>query len=90
MAYDTYNFIQNLENYSGRVWEYIEGWTCEDFLKECVIRNNLSKYHLVSDKSYRILLETIKKQQIHDCSHKNIMIEGICHFQHLNQNILII
>ena len=87
---DTYNYIQNLENYSGRVWEHIEGWTCEDFLKKCIIRNNLSKYHLVSDKSYRILLETVKNQQIHDCSHKNIMIEGICHFQHPDQNILII
>ena len=87
---DTYDYIQNLEVYSGRVWEHIEGWTCEDFLKKCVIRNNLSKYHLVSHKKYRILLETIKHQQIHDCSHKNIMMEGICHFQHPDQNILII
>ena len=87
---DTYNFIQNLENYSGRVWEHIEGWTCEDFLKKCIIRNNLSKYHLVSDENYRILLQTVKKQQIHDCSHKNIMVEGICHFQYPDQNVLVI
>ena len=85
---DTYNFTQNLENYSGRIWEYIEGWSCEDFLKKCIIRNNLSKHHLVSDDKYRILLETILKQQIHDCSHKNIMIEGICHFQFPNQPII--
>ncbi len=87
---DTYNYIQNLENYSGRVWEYIEGWTCEDFLKNCVYRNNLTKYHLVSDEKYRILLETVKNQQIHDCSHKNIMIDGICHFQYPDQQCLVI
>lgn len=87
---DTYNYIQNLENYSGRVWEHIEGWTCEDFLKDCINRNNLTKYHLVSDKKYRILLETIKRMQIHDCSHKNIMIEGICHFQYPDQQCLVI
>ena len=87
---DTYNFIQNLENYSGRVWEHIEGWTCEDFLKKCVIRNNLSKYHLVPQKTYVRLLEYIKQYQIHDCSHKNIMIEGICHHQNPEQKITIL
>jgi len=35
-------------------------------------------------------LELIKQNQIHDCSHKNIMIEGICHYQYPNQNIIII
>lgn len=85
---ETYNYIQNIENYSGKVWEYIEGWSCEGFLRQCVERNNLSKYHLISPKNYRILLEIVKNNQIHDCSHKNIMIEGVCHFQYPNQQII--
>ena len=87
---ETYEYIQGVKDYNGRIWEYIEGWTCEDFLKECITRNNISKYDLVPSKKYRILLETIKHLQIHDCSHKNIMIEGICHFQHPNQSVLTI
>ncbi len=87
---EIYDYIQGLESYNGKIWEYIEGWTCEDFLKSCVIRNNLSKYHLVPQKTYIKLLEHIKQSQIHDCSHKNIMIEGICHFQYPEQQILVI
>jgi|TARA_R110000764_G_scaffold53392_5_gene116318 hypothetical protein len=83
----TYDEIQNIPNYNGKIWEYFQGWTCERFLKKCIERNNLSKYHLVSQKTYIKLLELIKRQQIHDCSHKNIMIEGICHYQNQNQKI---
>jgi len=85
---ETYEYIQTIPNYNGKVWEYIKGWSCEDFLKQCVERNNLSKYHLVSERKYRILLQIIKDYQIHDCSHKNIMIEGICHFQFPNDQII--
>lgn len=85
---ETYDYIQSIENYSGKIWNYIQGWTCEDFLRKCVIRNNLSKYHLVSEANYRTLLEIVKSGNIHDSSHKNIMIGGICHFQHPNQNVI--
>ena len=85
---ETFHQIQNIPNYNGKVWEYIKGWSCEEFLKQCVERNNLSKFHLISEEKYRILLQVIKDNQIHDCSHKNIMIEGICHFQHNNQPII--
>lgn len=85
---ETYNYIQSLDNYNGKIWEYIEGWECEGFLRECVNRNKLSKYHLVPQKTYIKLLELIKYNQIHDCSHKNIMIDGICHFQYPNQPII--
>lgn len=85
---ETYEYIQTIPNYNGKVWEYIKGWSCEDFLKQCVERNNLFKYHLVSERKYRILLQIIKDYQIHDCSHKNIMIEGICHFQFPNNQII--
>lgn len=85
---ETYQFTQSLQNYNGKIWEYIEGWTCEDFLKQCVERNKLSKYHLIPQEKYRILLELIDRNQIHDCSHKNIMIEGVCHFQYPDQKII--
>jgi hypothetical protein len=85
---ETYQYSQNTPNYNGKIWEYVKGWSCEDFLKQCVERNNLLKYHLISEDNYRILLQVIKNNNIHDCSHKNIMIEGVCHFQYNNQQII--
>ncbi len=85
---ETYEYIQNIPEYNGKIWEYIQGWSCEDFLKNCIERNKLIKYHLIPEEKYRILLQVVKHNQIHDCSHKNIMIEGICHFQHSNQPII--
>ena len=84
----TYSHIQTIENYNGKVWEHIPGWSCEDFLKNCVQRNNLSKHHLIPEEKYLHLLKMIKDHNIHDCSHKNLMIEGICHFQYSNQPII--
>jgi len=84
----TYEFIQTIPNYNGKIWEYVQGWSCEDFLKNCIERNNLLKSHLVPLKKYCILLQLIKENNIHDCSHKNIMIEGVCHFQYPNQQII--
>jgi hypothetical protein len=86
---EIYNKIQNMPEYNGRAWEY--GFkSCEDLLIECVERNNLKKSHLVSQEKYNILLQTIEKYIIHDPSHKNIMIEGICHFQFPNKQIITI
>lgn len=85
---ETYQYIQNIPDYNGRIWEYIQGWSCEDFLKQCVKRNNLLKYHLVPEEKYLILLQIIKDNNIHDSSHKQIMIEGICHFPYKNQQII--
>jgi hypothetical protein len=84
----TYDYIKSIPNYNNKVWEYIDGWACEEFLKECVKRNNLSKYHLISQEKYIMLLGIIKNYNIHDCSHKNIMIEGICHYQYNNQQVI--
>tara|TARA_R110000744_G_scaffold208643_1_gene327434 strand:- start:868 stop:1659 length:792 start_codon:yes stop_codon:yes gene_type:complete len=83
----TYNMIKDNPGYNGKIWEYFDGWSCEDFLKTCIIRNNLSKYHLVSPKNYRNLIKYIFDHQIHDCSHKQIMIENICHL-HEGNNII--
>jgi hypothetical protein len=85
---ETYNKIQAIPDYNGRIWEYFQGWSCEDFLKQCVERNNLFKKHLISEENYRILLNVVKDYNIHDCSHKNIMIEGICHFPYPEQQII--
>ena len=87
---ETYNHIQSLENYNGKIWEYIEGWTCERFLKKCVERNNLTTYHLISPETYIRLLELVKMNRLHDCSHKNLMIDGICHYQWSNQNVIVV
>jgi hypothetical protein len=84
----TFKQIINTPNYNGKIWEYIPGWSCEDFLKQCIQRNNLSKEHLIPLKKYNILLNLIKEYNIHDPSHKNIMIEGICHFSYPKQQII--
>lgn len=85
---ETFNYVNQLPNYNGRIWEYIPGWSCEDFLKQCILRNNLSKYHLIPYEKYYILLQYIKNNNIHDSSHKNIMIEGTCHF-HFPSNLVL-
>ena len=84
----TYEHIQSIPDYNGKIWEYISGWSCEDFLKQCIERNNLSKYHLIPQEKYYILLKLIKDNNIHDPSHKNIMIDGICHYPYINQQII--
>jgi hypothetical protein len=84
---EIYNKIQNIPDYNGKAWEY--GFrSCETLLKECVKRNNLFKYHLVSQEKYRILSTIIQQYIIYDSSHKNIMIEGICHFSYPDQKII--
>jgi hypothetical protein len=84
---EIYNKVQNISNYNGKAWEY--GFrSCETLLSECIKRNNLLKYHLIPKEKYLSLLQLIKNNQIHDCSHKNIMIEGVCHFQYSNQPII--
>jgi hypothetical protein len=85
---ETFKKINDFPNYNGKIWEYIEGWSCEYFLKECVERNKLIKYFLVPQENYINLLQVIKDYNIHDCSHKNIMVEGICHLQYPEQQII--
>lgn len=85
---ETYEKIQAIPDYNGRIWEYIPGWSCEGFLKDCVNRNNLITEHLISEEKYRILLQVVMTNQIHDPSHKQIMIEGVCHFPYLEQPII--
>jgi hypothetical protein len=84
---EIYDHVQNVPNYNGKAWEH--GFrTCEGLLLDIVEKHNLLKYHLIPQEKYRILLKIIKDYNIHDPSHKNIMIEGICHFQYPNQPII--
>jgi hypothetical protein len=84
----TFNQIKDIPNYNGKIWEYIKGWSCEDFLKECINRNNLSKFYLLDKPTHNKLCDSIKLYKIGDPSHKNIMINGICHFQYPDQPII--
>jgi hypothetical protein len=85
---ETYNQVQSISNYNGKVWEYIDGWSCEDFLKQCILRNNLTKFHLIDEEEYTTLIEIIKAGTVCDPSYKNIMVGGVCHFQHSDQEII--
>ena len=85
---DAYNYTQGLENYNGRVWELIEGFTCEDFLKNAVTKNNLVKHNLTQPTTYIRLLDFIKANNIHDCSHKQLIIDSTLHYQFIGQQCI--
>lgn len=85
---DTYKFSKSIPNYNGKIWEYLKGWSCENLLKNCVKRNRLSKEYLLDLRQHKRLCEAIKMYRVGDPSHKNIMIDGICHFQFPSKNII--
>lgn len=84
----TYEEVKNIKNYNGKVWEYFKGWSCENFLKESVTRNSLKPFHLLNNSNYKKLFDLVKMYKIGDPSHKNIMINGICHYHNPNTSIL--
>lgn len=84
---ETYQHRLTIPDYNNKIWEYIPGWACELFLKECVERNKLTKEYLLDLETHTKLCNVIKHYNIGDPSHKNLMIEGICHFQFPEQNI---
>jgi len=92
----TYKEIQDIPKqvyesvFESKPWGPFPGWACEQFLADCVLRNNLTKYHLLPQEKYLILLELIEKFKIDDCSHKNIMLEGICHFHNIEDKVIIL
>lgn len=85
---ETYQYKLNIPNYNNKIWEYIPGWSCELFLKACVERNSLSKEYLLDLDTHKKLCNFIEIYKIGDPSHKNIMIEGICHLQYPEQHII--
>ena len=85
---ETYDLLMSIPNFNGKPWEYIKGWSCEEFLALCISRNNLTKYNLFKGELYEKLFNLIKLNKIGDPSHKNIMIQGICHHHPPNQSII--
>tara|TARA_R110000782_G_C14780757_1_gene409926 strand:+ start:123 stop:980 length:858 start_codon:yes stop_codon:yes gene_type:complete len=75
----TYQHIQTIENYNGKIWEYIPEFECELMIAGCINRNNLSKYYLFTGNLYNNLCDYIINNKIDDPSHKNMLIQGICH-----------
>lgn len=84
----TYEEVQNIENYSGKPWEYFSHWTCEDFLKQTVLKHKLQRENILTNSEQRKLIETIIKYQIHDGSHKNILIGGMCHLHYPYSSVI--
>ena len=85
---DAYNYVQGLENYNNKIWTVIEGFSCEDFLKNAVTKNNLVKHHLTKPTTYIRLLDFIKANNIADCSHKQLIIDGLVHYQFAGQQCI--
>lgn len=72
------------DNISSKPWEFIPGCDCETFLKECVIRNNLTTYNLLTEDEYREVLNVVIKLRQADGSLKNVMFQrlgNLCHLQ---------
>jgi hypothetical protein len=84
----TYEYVINIPEYRGKPWEHIKNWSCELFLKDCVERNKLTKFYLLDMDKHNQLCEIINTYKIGDPSHKNIMVDGICHFQSPEQQII--
>ena len=75
----SYAIVNRIPDYNGRIWEHIPRWSCELLLRKCVLRNGLTRCHLMDDAQFSRLLSIVQVRGIEDCSHKNLTIKGICH-----------
>lgn len=80
----SWRIVNRIPGYNGRIWEHIPGWTCEHLLRQCVLRNELTTCHMMSEEQYRHLLQIVIDGRIEDCSYKGLAINGICHAQGLS------
>lgn len=85
---ETYAYSKTITNYNGKIWEYVQGWSCEDFLKQCAIRNNLNTQYILTEEVHERLCQAVERFRIGDPSHKNILIEGVCHLQFPDQTVI--
>jgi hypothetical protein len=87
-----YEYFNSIPNYNGKPWEYIQGFSCEQFLKNAVNRNKFKYKQLISDKTFLELLHIVKDYKMYDCSHKNIYFDEIdvCHFHNVNDPVITI
>jgi len=71
--------VGRLPGYDGRIWEHIPRWSCELLLRKCVLRNRLTRRHLMSDDQWDQVLTIVQEHRSTDCSLKNVTVNGICH-----------
>lgn len=76
----SYAIVKRIPGFDGRIWEHIPNWSNENLLRKCVQRNCLARFHLMDDALFLRMLQVVKEQIIDDCSHKNLEINGICHY----------
>ncbi len=72
--------VQAIPGFDGRIWEHIPNWSNENLLRNCVLRNGLTRYHLMDEALFLRVLQCVKEHEIDDCSHKNLEMNGICHY----------
>lgn len=77
----TWEYVNSVPDYNGRVWEYIPGWSCERLLRDAVVRNKLTTFSLTTDAQWQHILRFVIDARIADCSFKGIAINGILHAQ---------
>lgn len=93
--YDSY--LNNKDNERLPPWEVIrgsvaglpdgQGLSCELYLAQTVIKNNMTKQNLVSLEDTKKILSLMAEFQNNDGSHKNIIytnIGGLCHYHFMN------
>ena len=85
---ECYDQIQNIEGYNNKIWEYIPNFECEKFIAKLATQNNMTTHHLLGKELYNKLFNLVKLNRIGDPSHKNIMIQGICHFHFPHDPVL--
>lgn len=82
----SWRHVNAISRYNGRIWEYLPGWSCERWLRECALRNGLTRHHLMTGEQWRRVLDIVLAQRITDCSFKGLSINGICHVQGLRSS----
>jgi len=74
-------------------WELFKGIDCESVLLSCVERNKLVSHQLLDKPTLYTLCKLINDTALADGSYKNIMFSDIgnfCHYQYIDNNILVI
>lgn len=79
----SWRIVNRIPDYSGRIWEHIPGWSCEQLLRLAVLRNGLSRSPLLTEDQWDHILRLTVDHEITDCSMKGISVSGICHAQGL-------
>ena len=77
----SWRIVNRIPEYNGRIWEHIPGWSCEHLLRQCALRNRLTRVPLMTDAQFLQVLKVVIDHQIEDCSFKGLSINGIRHAQ---------